>query len=70
MILRNFNKQPRPRRKNRWGCHWRLEDDSVESRKARAVGDQKQTVRADGVLPPHPQASVRPLHLFVIATKK
>jgi len=29
----------------------------------------KQIVRADGVLPPHPQASVRPLHLSVISKK-
>jgi|GEM_PF-2815674 len=27
----------------------------------------KQIVRANGVLPPHPQSSVRPLHFFVIS---
>jgi hypothetical protein len=29
----------------------------------------KQIVRANGVLPPHPQSSVRPLHFFVISKK-
>ena len=32
--------------------------------KSGRVAPKKQTVRADGVLPPHPQSSVRPLLIF------